>query len=44
MGTMRNARTFFVGKTEGKRLFGIPGCRWNDNIKMEPEDLGLKDV
>jgi len=44
MGTIRNACTFFIGKPEGKRLFGVPWCRRNDNIKIEPKDLGLKDV
>jgi hypothetical protein len=23
-----------VGKSEGKRLLGRPGCRWEDHIKM----------
>jgi len=41
---MRNVSIFFVGKPEGKRLFGKSGCRRNDNVKMEPKDLGLKDV
>jgi hypothetical protein len=34
MEKMRNLYTILVGKPEGKRPFGIPGCIWEDNIKM----------
>jgi len=29
-----------VGKTVGKRPFGIPRCRWEDNIKMDLQEVG----
>jgi CRISPR/Cas system-associated protein Cas7 (RAMP superfamily) len=34
----------FVGKPEGKRLLGRPGCRWEDNIKMDLQEVGCGDV
>jgi hypothetical protein len=34
MGEMRNANRMLTRKPEGKRALGIPGCRWEDNIKM----------
>jgi hypothetical protein len=29
-----------VGKTEGKRLLGRPGCRLEENIKMDLREIG----
>ena len=29
-----------VGKSEGKRPLGRPGRRWEDNIKMDPQEVG----
>jgi hypothetical protein len=29
-----------VGKPEGKRPLGRPRCRWEDNIKMDFQDVG----
>jgi len=29
-----------VGKPEGKRPLGIPVCRWEDNIKMDLQEMG----
>ena len=29
-----------VGKPDGKRPLGIPRCRWEDNIKMDLEEVG----
>jgi len=29
-----------VGKPEGKRALGKPGCRWEDNIKMDLQEVG----
>jgi hypothetical protein len=29
-----------VGKWEGKRPFARPRCRWKDNIKPDPEEIG----
>jgi len=30
----------FVGKPEGKRKIGRPRCRWENNIKVNLEDIG----
>jgi len=29
-----------VGKPEGKRPFGRPRCSWEDNIKIDPQEVG----
>jgi hypothetical protein len=29
-----------VGKLEGKRLLGRPRLRWEDNIKMDVQEVG----
>jgi len=29
-----------VGKPEGKRTLGRPRRRWEDNIKMDPQEVG----
>jgi hypothetical protein len=29
-----------VGKPEGKRPLGRPMCRWEDNIKMDLQEVG----
>jgi len=29
----------FVGKSEGKRPLGRPRCRWEDNIKMNLQEV-----
>jgi hypothetical protein len=29
----------FVGKPEGKRPLGLPRCRWEDNIKIDLQEL-----
>jgi hypothetical protein len=39
MEVMKNPYKVLVGKPEGKRLLGRPGCRWEYSIKM-----GLKEV
>ena len=31
---------FLVGKPERKRPLGRPRCRWEDNIKMDLQDMG----
>jgi len=31
---MRGAYRAVVGRPEGKRPLGRPGCRWKDNIKI----------
>jgi hypothetical protein len=35
MGKRRGAYRVLVGKPEGKRPFGRPRHRWDDNIKMD---------
>ena len=32
--------TFLVGKPDGKRPLGRPRHRWEDNIKMDLEEVG----
>jgi hypothetical protein len=43
MGEIKNAYKILVGKPEGKRPFGRPRRRWDDNIKMA-RDIGLEGV
>ena len=31
-------------KPEGKRQLGRPRHRWEDNMKMDPQEVGCKDV
>jgi hypothetical protein len=33
-----------VGKPEGKRPLGRPGRRWEDNIKMDLQEVGCRDM
>jgi hypothetical protein len=40
MGEGRGVYKFFVGKPEGKRLLGRPRRRWEDNIKMDLQEVG----
>jgi hypothetical protein len=41
---MRNAYKILVGKPEGNRQLGRLRSRWEDNIKMNLRETGLKDV
>ena len=36
----RSAYKILVGKPEGKRLLGRPKRRWEDDIKMDLQDVG----
>ena len=36
----RDVYKVLVGKPEGKRPLGRPRCRWEDNIKMDLEEVG----
>ena len=36
----RGVHKVLVGKPEGKRLLGRPRCRWEDNIKMDLQEVG----
>ena len=40
MGERRDAYRFLVGKPEGKRPLGRPRHRWDDNIKMNLQEVG----
>jgi len=40
MGQRRGVYRVSVGKPEGKRPRGRPTRRWNDNIKMDFEEVG----
>jgi hypothetical protein len=41
MGKKMNAcRVLLVGKPGRKKLLGIPGRRWLDNIKMDYREIG----
>jgi hypothetical protein len=33
-----------VGKPEGKRLMGRPRRRWEDNIRMDLQEVGFGDM
>jgi len=33
-----------VWEPEGKRPLGRPGCRWEDNIKMDLQEVGCGDM
>jgi hypothetical protein len=41
MGDTRNAHKILFGKLEGKRLFGGPRRRWEDNILMDIREIGF---
>jgi hypothetical protein len=40
MGERRGVYWAFVGKPERKRPFGRPRCRWENNIKMDLQEVG----
>jgi hypothetical protein len=40
MDERRGTYRFLVGKPEGKRPLGRPSCRWDDNIKMDIQEVG----
>jgi len=40
MGEGRGVYRVLVGKPEGKRPLGRPRTRWEDNIKMDLQDVG----
>jgi hypothetical protein len=40
MGEGRGVHRVLVGKPEGKRTLGRPRCRWEDNIKMDLQEVG----
>ena len=40
MGEGRGVHRVLVGKPEGNRPLGRPRCRWEDNIKMDLQEVG----
>jgi len=40
MGERRGVYRVLVGKIEGKRPLGRPRRRWEDNIKMDLQEVG----
>jgi hypothetical protein len=40
MGKDRRVYSVLVGKPEGKRPLGRPRRRWEDNIKMDFQEVG----
>jgi len=40
MGERRSVYRVLVGKLEEKRLLGRPRRRWEDNIKLELQEVG----
>ena len=40
MGERRGVHKVLVGKPEGKRPLGSHRCRWEDNIKMDLQEVG----
>jgi hypothetical protein len=40
MGEERGAYRILVGRPEGRRPLGRPRCRWEDNIKMDLQEVG----
>jgi len=40
MGESRGVYRVLVGKPEGKRQLGRSGRRWEDNIKMDLQEVG----
>ena len=40
MGERRGVYRVLVGKPEGKRPLGSPRRRWEDNIKMDLQEVG----
>jgi hypothetical protein len=40
MGEERGVHRVLVGKSEGKRPLGRPRRRWEDNIKMDLQEVG----
>jgi len=44
MGERRGMYRVLVGKPEGKSLLGRPRHRWEDNIKMDLQEVGCEGM
>ena len=44
MWEVRGAYRVLVGKPEGKRPLGRPRHRWEDNIKIDLQEVGCEDM
>jgi hypothetical protein len=44
MGEERKVYKVLVGKPEGKRPLGRPRRRWEDGIRMDLREIGLRGV
>jgi len=44
MGERRGVYRVLVGKSEGNRPLGRPRHRWEDNIKMDLQEVGCGDM
>jgi len=44
MGERRGVYRVLVGKPEGKRQFGRPRRRWENNIKTDLQEVGCGDM
>ena len=44
MGERRGVYRVLLGKSEGKRPLGRPRHRWEDNIKMDLQEVGCGDM
>jgi hypothetical protein len=44
VGEGRGAYRILVGRPEGRRPLGRPRRRWEDNIKMDLQEVGWEDV
>jgi hypothetical protein len=42
MGEERGVYWVLVGKPEGKRPLERPGCRWENNIKIDLKEVGCR--
>jgi hypothetical protein len=44
MGEGRGVYRVLIGKPEGKRLLGRPRRRWEDNIKVDLQEVGCRGM
>jgi hypothetical protein len=44
MGERRGVYRVLVGKPEGKRSLGRPRRRWEDNIRMDLQEVGCEEI